>query len=97
MDRQFPISMLSLLILALFLFGCSYISARDEIKTAERLLIELKAAGGEQSVPYDFCSAEAFLEAAKLEYEHHDFKTSKEFAVRSKLAAQKGLTEIKKK
>lgn len=97
MDRRTTTSIFTLLILTLFLLGCSYISAKDEIKTAQRFLAELKAAGGEISVPYEYCSSEAYLEAAKLEFEHHDFKRSKEFANRSKSAAQKGLTEIKKK
>lgn len=97
MGKRFVISTLTLIGLTSFLLGCSYVAARDEIKTATKLLAELKAAGGERSVPYEYCSAEAFLEAAKLEYEHHDFKASKAFAARSKSAAQKGLEELKKK
>jgi hypothetical protein len=89
------------LLVLIFLFfsasGCYYFSARNEIKTAEKLLAELKGQGGAARVPYEYCSAEKFLEGARLEFSHNDFKVSKGFASRSKAAAEAGLAEVKKK
>jgi hypothetical protein len=89
-----------LCILVLFTFtlsGCYYFSANKEIANAEKLLSELKGAGGEKQVPYEYCSAEKFLEASKIEFGQNDYGPAKGFAERSKSAAQAGLTEIKKK
>jgi hypothetical protein len=89
-----------LVILVLFSFllsGCHYFSAKNEIKTAEKLTAELKAAGGDKLVPYEYCGAEAFLEGAKKEFYENDFKPAKELASRSKSAAEAGLANIKKK
>ncbi len=97
MDKRIRTFLLILALLSFSLSGCCYFSARNEIKEAEKLLTELKGAGGEKSVPYEYCSAEKLLEGAKLEFEHNDFKISKGFATRSKSAAQAGLTEVKKK
>jgi hypothetical protein len=88
---------LAVLILFSFLLsGCYYFSAKNEIKNAERSVAELKAAGGEKSVPYEYCSAEGFLTASKKEFNENDFKPAKELATRSTSAAQAGLAEIKK-
>jgi hypothetical protein len=86
-----------LVFLAFSLSGCYYFSAKKEIGNAQKLLSELKGAGGEKQVPYEYCSAEKFLEAAKLEFSQNDFGPAKGFAERSKSAAQAGLAEIKKK
>jgi hypothetical protein len=89
-----------LLILVFFSFvlsGCYYFSAKKEISNAEKLFSELKAAGGEKKVPYEYCSSEKFLEASKIEFGQNDFGPAKAFAERSKSAAEAGLTEIKKK
>jgi hypothetical protein len=83
--------------LAFSLSGCNYFSAKKEIANAEKLLSELKGAGGEKQVPYEYCSAEKFLDASKLEFSQNDFGPAKGFAERSKSAAQAGLSEIKKK
>jgi hypothetical protein len=84
-------------LLTFTLSGCYYFSAKKEIANAEKLLSELKGAGGEKQVPYEYCSAEKFLEASKLEFGQNDYGPAKGFAERSKSAAQAGLTEIKKK
>ena len=89
--------LLVLIFFSFFASGCCYFSARNEIKAAEKLLADLKAQGGEKLVPYEYCSAEKFLEGAKLEFSHNDFSVSKGFASRSKSAAETGLVEIKKK
>ncbi len=89
-----------LLVLSFFSFsasGCYYFSARNEIKAAERLLADLKGQGGEKRVPYEYCSAEKFLEVSKMEFDENDFKEAKGFASRSKSAAEAGLGKIKKK
>jgi len=83
--------------LSLSLSGCYYFSATKEMKAAEQLISELKAAGGPTLVPYEYCSAEKFLENAKLEANESDYKAAKEFASRSKSAAETGLSTIKKK
>jgi hypothetical protein len=86
-----------LTILSLSLSGCYYFSATKEMKGAEQLLSELKAAGGATMVPYEYCSAESFLGNAKREADESDYKAAKEFAGRSKSAAETGLAKIKKK
>ncbi len=86
-----------LFLLSFFSTGCYYFSAKKEISNAEKLFSELKAAGGQTKVPYEYCSAEKFLEASKLEFGQNDFGPSRGFAERSKSAAEAGLAEIKKK
>jgi hypothetical protein len=86
-----------LVLFSLLLSGCYYFSANSEIKNAGKLVAELKAAGGDKSVPYDYCAAEKFLEASRIEFGQGDYKPAKELASRSVSAAQAGLTEIKKK
>ena len=92
---------LALLFILIFfsfsLFGCHYFSAKKEIANAGKLLSELKGAGGEKQVPYEYCSAEGFLEVSKVEFSQGDFGPAKGLAERSKSAAQAGLAEIKKK
>ncbi len=89
-----------LFILIFFSFsisGCYYFSARSEMKAAEKSFSELKTAGGQTLVPYEYCSAEKFLENAKLEANESDWKTARNFAARSKSAAEAGLAVVKKK
>jgi hypothetical protein len=93
-------SMIFLLILVFFAFslsGCNYFSAKKEIGNAEKLISELKGAGGEKKAPYEYCSAEKFLEGAKIEFSQNDFGPAKALADRSTSAAQAGLAEVKKK
>jgi hypothetical protein len=77
--------------------GCYYFSAKNEMKAAEKSVSELKAAGGQTLVPYEYCSAEKFLEISKLEAAENDWKAARDFANRSRSAAEAGLAEIKKK
>jgi hypothetical protein len=89
-----------LCILVLFSFsfsGCFYFSATKEMKAAEQSLAELKAAGGQTLVPYEYTSAEKFLEVSKIEFSEPGYKPAAEFARRSKAASQAGLAEIQKK
>jgi hypothetical protein len=97
MDRR-VVKFLAVFVLFSFaLSGCYYFSAKKEITDAEKLLSELKGAGGEKQVPYEYCSAGGFLEAAKVEFSQNDFGPAKGLAERSRSAAQAGLAEIKKK
>ncbi len=84
-------------LLSFALSGCNYFSAKKEIESAERAFAELKAAGGEKKVPYEYCSAEKFLEISKLELSHNDYKPSHRFAIQSRSMAEAGLAEAKKK
>jgi hypothetical protein len=89
-----------LLVLVFFGFslsGCYYFSARNQMKTAEGLISDLKAQGGEKLVPYEYGSAENFLEVARREFDQNDFKSAKQFADRSRAAGEQGLVEVKKK
>jgi len=79
------------------LSGCYSSAARKQMKTAEGLISDLKAPGGEKLVPYEYGSAESFMEVARREYNENDFKSAKEFLDRSRAAAEQGLTEIQKK
>jgi len=93
-------SIVFLLIVVFFTFslsGCYYFSAKKEIANAEKLLSELKGAGGEKKAPYEYCSAEKFLEGARIEFSQNDFGPAKALADRSTSAAQAGLAEVKKK
>ena len=78
------------LVLVFFSFsisGCYYFSARNEMKTAEKLISELKGAGGATLVPYEYTSAEKFLEVSRMEFDENAFNVAKGFATRSKSAA----------
>ena len=89
--------LLVLVFLGFSLSGCYYFSARNQMKTTEGLISDLKARGGEKLVPYDYGSAESFMEVARREYNDGDYKSAKEFLDRSRAAAEQGLTEIQKK
>jgi hypothetical protein len=84
-------------LLSFFTSGCYYFSAKKEIGNAEKLISELKGAGGEKKAPYEYCSAEKFLEGSKIEFSQNDFGPAKALAERSTSAAQAGLAEVKKK
>lgn len=86
-----------LIFFSCFLSGCYYFSATKEMKAAQQLTSELKAAGGATLVPYEYCSAENFLGNAQREADESDYKAAKEFATRSKSAAEAGLAKVKKK
>jgi len=61
------------------------------------MIRELKGAGGEKLVPYEYTSAEKFLEAARGEFNDNDSEQAIEFAKRSKAAARAGLDQVGKK
>jgi hypothetical protein len=83
--------------LSFSLSGCYYFSAKKEIANAENLFSELKGSGGEKLAAYEYCSAEKFLEASKVEFADGDYKHAKGFAERSKSASEAGLAAVKKK
>lgn len=89
-----------LVVIVLFSFalsGCHYFSAKKEIANAEKLFSDMKGTGGEKLVPYQYCSAEKFLEISRIEFGSNDFKAAEGFAQRSKSASEAGLAEIQKK
>ena len=80
----------------LSLSGCYYFEAKKEIKNAEATLEQLKSAGGPAKAPYEYCSAEAFLQVSRYEFGDNDFLHAKQFATRSVSAGQAGLAAVKK-
>jgi len=97
MDKRTWTFLVVLVFFSFSLSGCYYFSARNEMKSAEKLVNDLKGAGGVALVPYEYTSAEKFLEISKMEFNENDFKAAKGFAGRSKSAAEAGLAEVKKK
>ena len=97
MNKKISKLLMILILLSFFTTGCYYFAAKKEMKSAEQLISELKREGGATLVPYEYCSAETFLENAKMEAGQSDWKHAKGFATRSKSAAETGLTEVKKK
>lgn len=86
-----------LVLFSLLISGCYYFAAKKEIENAEKLISELKREGGATLVPYEYTSAEKFLEVSNFEFKDNDFKAAKGLAARSKSAAEAGLAEVKKK
>jgi len=97
MSRRIWVLLLVLAFFSLSLSGCFYSQAMKGMKAAERSLSDLKAQGGEKLVPYEYCSAEKFLENAKGEAGESDWKHARDFAARSKGASEAGLAQIQKK
>jgi hypothetical protein len=89
--------LLVLVFFSLSLSGCFYFEAKKEIKNAEGTLAQLKSAGGPAKAPYEYCSAETFLEMSRQEFNESDYKHARDFATRSVSAGQAGLAEVKKK
>ncbi|HMK77855.1 MAG TPA: hypothetical protein VK568_16985 [Thermodesulfobacteriota bacterium] len=89
--------LLFLVLFSLVLSGCHYFSAKKEIANADKLYSDMKGMGGEKLVPYQYCSAEKFLEISRIEFDSNDFKTAEGFAKRSISASEAGLAEIQKK
>ena len=89
--------LLALVFFSLSISGCYYSHAKTEMKNAENLLMELKNAGGPTKAPYEYCSAEKYLEISRQEFGESDYEHARSFATRSKAAAQAGLAEVKKK
>jgi hypothetical protein len=86
-----------IILIPLFLNGCGFYETRDQIRSAEKSLSDLKAAGGDKLVPYEYCSAETYLGISKMFYDKAQYKTAGEFVGRSKSASEAGLAEVKKK
>ena len=89
---RFLVLLLSFVFLA---SGCYYYEAKKEMDSAGQLVSQLKNAGGPQKVPYEYTSAEKFLEISKMEFDEYDYKQARDFATRSKSAAQAGLAQAK--
>jgi hypothetical protein len=96
MGRRIWSYLVVLILVSSLTSGCYYFSAKKEMQNAEQLISQLKAAGGDRLVPYEYSSAEKFLEVSQREFAENDHKTAKEFAVRAKSAAEAGLSKLKK-
>jgi hypothetical protein len=97
MSRKIGKVLVVFVLLSFALSGCHYFSAKKEIANAERLFSDMKGKGGEKLVPYEYCSAEKFLEESQIEFNSNDFKAAEGFAKRSISASDAGLAEIQKK
>jgi uncharacterized lipoprotein YehR (DUF1307 family) len=97
MNRRIGKFLVVFVLFSFALSGCYYSSAKKEMANAEKLFSDMKGRGGEKLVPYQYCSAEKFLEVSKTEFDSNDFKAAKGFAERSKSASEAGLAEIQKK
>ena len=98
MLRRVLMSLLILCLLLPFTSGCcTYWSAKKDMGKAEAALAELKAKGGATKAPYEYCSAESFLQMSQMELSQNDFQHAKQFAIISQSASQAGLTEAQKK
>jgi hypothetical protein len=86
-----------IVLLCFFTSGCYYFSATKEMKAAQQSLAQLKAAGGDKQVPYEYTLAEQYLEVSRVEFSEPGYKPAAEFARRSSAASQAGLAEIQKK
>lgn len=97
MSRRIWVIFLVLAFFSLSASGCFYGRAMKEMSAAEKSLSDLKAQGGQKLVPYEYCSAEKFLENAKLEAGESDWKQASTFATQSRSASEAGLAQIQKK
>jgi hypothetical protein len=97
MSRRIWVILLVLAFFSLSFSGCYYMKATKAMGAAERSLSDLKAQGGEKLVPYEYCSAEKFLENAKREAGESDWKHARDFADQSKSASEAGLAQVQKK
>lgn len=91
---MFKRALVLVIILCIFLpivSGCCYFSAKKKMADAEAVLAELKAKGGATKAPYEYCSAESFLQISKLEFAVNNFKEAERMATRSISAGQAGL------
>ena len=88
--------LLALLFVGFSLFGCYHYAAKSQIKTTSGMLADMKARGGEKIVPYEYYSAETYLEGAQYELGENDHKDAKKLADRARAAAEQGLSLMKK-
>ena len=95
MRKRIWVCFVILCLLSLFSSGCAYNKAKSEVSKAAQMVSQLKAAGGQQKVPYEYCSAEKFLEISNKEFGRTDYKGAEQFAIRSKAASQTGLSKVK--
>ena len=96
MSKRTWVVFLVLAFFSLSFSGCYYSGAVKEMKAAEQSFASLKSQGGEKLVPYEYCSAEKFLEMSKMEFGESDYKQAGIFAARSRSASEAGMSQIKK-
>ena len=96
-NRKLGMFFMVLIFFTVSVSGCCYFTGKKEMDRAEKMFADLKAKGGQQLVPYEYCSAEQFLENAKREANENDWSHAGKFAVRSQSASSAGLSEIQKR
>ena len=84
------------IIFSFLIVGCYKSSAMKERAAADQMLSELRTAGGAKLVPYEYTSAEKYLEVSDREFNEGDYKHSMNFAIQSKSIAESALAGIKK-
>ncbi len=97
MSRRIWVFFLVLGFFSLSFSGCYYFKATKAMEAAQRSLSDLKAQGGEKLVPYEYCSAEKYLEISKMEANESDWRHARDFANQSKAASEAGLAQVQKK
>ena len=96
MNRRISRFLIILFAFSFIVSGCYYFSSMKEMDNAQRSFSELKGMDGLKLVPYEYTSAEKFLDLSKMEFDENDFIHAQDFATRSKSAAEAGLSEVKK-
>jgi hypothetical protein len=80
MVRKLFVFLLAFSLLSFFASGCAYYRAEREMKNAQALINDLKGQGGNNKVPYEYTSAEKFLEVSRLEFDEYDYHAAENFA-----------------
>jgi hypothetical protein len=96
MKKRIWILLGMVVILSFMLAGCYKSSAVKERVAASQMLSELRNAEGANLVPYEYTSAEKYLEVSDREFNEGDYKHSMNFAIQSKSIAESALAGIKK-
>ena len=97
MSRHLWATFTILFLLSSLLPGCMYFSAKKEMQRAEETISEMRVGGGQKAVPYEYTSAEKFLEVSRMEFDENDYKAARDLAIRSKASGEAGLSGMKKK
>lgn len=85
-----------LLALALGLSGCfGPITATKELNDAEVALERARVADANERAPYEYFTAEHYLQKAKEEWGYSDFQASNMYAAESRRHAERALTKAK--
>ena len=76
MGRRIWVLLTLLIVFSFFISGCYYFSSKKEMKNAANLISELKSMDGAKLVPYEYTSAEKFLEVSREEFNENNLDDS---------------------